>query len=277
MPLNLFYSSSSLDNIRFNVIILHAIALLLGGVYLIYAVLQHDDIAIRSQLIPGLLTLGFGLLNILAARAANHKLISASLVIWFVLLIYQSFNVIDPTQAAIGINMALLSLIVLVTIYYSSIAGLSILVLITMFNFYRIFAIEHGFISPMVSANTGLFETNVLAILNLYSCAIAGYYQYQSQRYLNALEVEKNALVDAITELRYKEKSIREIIDDAQKLSNEKLPVIKGNIQYYLDIINSEDEQDFKQFLNSGDNSMKQIDTVLRSIDEQIKVYDDAK
>lgn len=274
---NLFYASSSLDNIRFNVIILHAIALLLGGLYLIYAVLQHDDIAIRSQLIPGVLTLGFGLLNIIAARVANHKLISASLVIWFTLLIYQSFNVIDPTQAAIGINMALLSLIVLVTIYYSSTAGLSILLLITLFNFYRIFAIKYGLVTPLISANTGLYETNVLAILGLYSCAIAGYYQHQSQRYLHALEVEKDALVDAISDLKTKEKSLREVINEIQQLSNEKLPIIKENIDHYLGIVKSDDIQDFKHFLNTGDHSIKQIDKVLRSIDEQITVYDNAK
>jgi uncharacterized membrane protein len=274
MSFNPFYHSNTIDNIRLNVIMLHALSLVIGGLYVIYAVLQHEDVAIRSQLFTGLITLGFGFFNLFAARLRSHIIISLSLVIWFVLLIYRSFNVIDPTGAAIGINMALLSLIVLVTIYYSSWAGFSILLLITAFNFYRWYALENGLIVLEVTENTGIFETNVLAILSLYSCTIAGYYQHQSQSFLDALELEKESLIKAIAELRSKEEAIVTIISEIQQLSDEKLPLIKPNIDNYIEKLNSGSEKDFNQFLNSGDQSMQFIDEILRSIDEQIKTYE---
>lgn len=270
----LFYPSDTLENIRFNVILLHALSLVLGGLYLIYAVLQHDDIAIRSQIYTGFMTLGFGLFNIYAARIRSQLIISFSLAVWFLLLVYRSFTVIDPTQAAIGINMALLSLIVLFTIYYNSRTGLSLLIVITALNFFRWNGMEQGFLNLGLTSNTGIFETNVLAILSFYSCTIAGYYQHQSQVYLDKVEREKQSLIKAIAELRLKEEALENIIGEIKLLNDEKLPLIKPNIDNYLSKLNSENEADFSQFLNSGSQSMKYIDDILRSIDEQIKAYD---
>jgi|GEM_PF-5185990 len=275
MRYNLFYSSSSLENIRFNVIILHALCLIAGGLYLVYAGFSNDDLVKSGRLILGFLTMAFGVINIVAAKIRTHFLISVSLIIWFTLLIYHSFNVIDHTLAAIGINMALLSLIVLVTIYYSSIGGMSILLLISAINIYRLIAFEYGHITPLITDSTGIFETNVLAILSLYICTIAGYYQHQAQVYLSALQSEKELLISAVSELRAKEQSLLLVFDKIQLLSKEKLPLIKPKLHHYLENINSGDEQDFKHYLKSGDASMQYIDEVLRSIDEQIKSYDD--
>lgn len=274
MHRNFFFPSSTLDNIRLNVIVLHALALIFGGIYVIYAVLQHDEISIKTQLPIGLITLAFGFFNIFAAKFRSFLLITISLLIWFSVLIYQSFSVIDPTKAAIGINMALLSLIVLITIYYNARAGLGMLILVTAFNFYRLYALEKGFINPQIASNTGIFETNVLAILSVYSCAIAGYYQYQSQRFLDALKRKKESLIDAVAELRAKESALITIINEIQHLSSEKLPLIKPNIHNCLEKLNSKDDQDFNQFLTTADSSMKYIDEVLRSIDNQIKAYE---
>lgn len=271
---NVFFPSSTLTNIRLNVILLYAFALILGGLYVDYTAMEESEFAVNGRFLTGIVTVCFGLLNIFATRIRSKVLISSSLVIWFTLLIYQSFKVLDPTQAAIGINMALLSLIILVTIYYSSKAGLSILLLITSFNFYRLYAVKNGIIAPQIADNSGIFETNLLAILSLYSCTIAGYYQYQSQLFLNKLKKKKESLTKAITELKAKEKALITIFGEIKDLSDEKLPLIKPTIYNCLQKIESGNEEDFNQILLNGSSTMKNIDEVLRSIDQQVQAYE---
>jgi hypothetical protein len=271
---SLFFPSNSLSNIKANVITLHALALLIGGAYLLYAISLHDNDAIQSQQVTAYLTITFGLFNFVAAKLKNKTAIAIGLLIWFSLLAFRSFQVIDPSFTAVGVNIAFLSLIVLLTLFYSPKVGLVFLAAVTVLNIARWTSTQYDLIQFTITENTGIFETNVLVIFSIYSCFIAGYYQYQVVKFVAKLQHEKRALSIAIGELRRKRTKLTEVVAEIEKVTYEAVPSFKPMVSNQLEILKNAKEKPVSTYSSTILSGMKDVDLLLRSIDQTMEEYD---
>lgn len=269
-----FFPSNTLANIRSNVIVLHATVLFIGGFYLLYEIFKHDTDAIRSQLTLAYLTIGFGLFNFIAAKLRSQLLVSVGLLIWFFVLAYRSFVVIDPTYAAIGVNIAFLSLIILVTLYYHTIVGFSLLILITLMNTTRWFLVQNNHLDLAITVNTGIFETNFLTIFSVYSCAIAGYYQYQASSYIQKLKQEKRALSVVIGERRRSKTQLKQMLREIKEVTYKAIPSFEPKIGRFLASIEQNPNQPIDELATDTKRTMQQLDGLLREIDTNLSSFD---
>lgn len=264
-----------ISDIRFNVVLLHAYALLIGGVFLFAVILPHEDPTIRSQLLPASLTIVFGLINIFAARKKHVGMVSFNLIFWFGMLLYRSFQVVDESGFGVVLNMAFLTVIMLFSIFFNKRAGFSVLATVLICNLLRWYLENKGLYEPKITENTGLVESFFLALITLYAITLIAYYQFQMYRLIKHLWTKNNRNKKLMLSLQKKRAQSSQHLKYIQQFRQKTVPeMVEKALQEknLLGLMESDDA-----VFNRMKSFSTDMDTELRRNEQQMQLDTEVK
>jgi hypothetical protein len=168
------------------------------------------------------------------------------------------------------VNMAFLTVVMLFSLYFRKTAGFVVLIAVLLMNIARWYFMQEGVIKPVVTENTGRFETLFLALLTIYTIILVGYYQIQVQRLIRHLELKKQRISGALEDLRYKQLHTKNLVKDINDFAEIQVPKIKNIVEKSEEKLEKTFPADYNTILGTGTEMATSVDFLLRNIDKHI-------